>query len=254
MKKSKASNQSRGVGEIIAHLESLGSPARRKSLSRVGGPSNSTLGVSTKDVRQLGKELGKNQELARSLWDTGIHEARLLAVLVAEPSKMTVSDIEKWLRDVETWDLCDHLCNNLARSVPKVKSHLALWAESPREFTKRAAFSTIASLVIHDPHLSDEEINEYLELIRTHADDKRNYVKKSISWALREIGKRNYDCHILALDLARELSDSESTAARWIGKDAISELVTLVAVPERQRLLTSNSKMGAKAERKSKRK
>ncbi|MBM7855725.1 3-methyladenine DNA glycosylase AlkD [Desulfohalotomaculum tongense] len=232
--------------KIIEYLKTFASEKYKLNVAELGIPIHHALGVATANVRKTAKKIGTNHELAAELWDAGYRETRLLAVLIADPKKTTPELIESWLKDVKSWDLCDHLCNNLIRYVEKAKGKITEWAYDHREFFKRAAFSTIACLVIHED-FSSEELDHFLKLIKECSDDNQKYVKKSISWALREIGKYGSAEHDKAVILASELIENGTKAQRWIGKDAMKELENLVQVPERRRLLPANSKMGKKA-------
>ncbi|MFK0730190.1 MAG: DNA alkylation repair protein [Gloeotrichia echinulata GP01] len=236
------------VTEIIAYLQSIGSESHKKSLGRLGVQTDNAIGVSTPTIRQLAKKVGRNQKLALDLWQAGFHETKLLAVLVADTKEMSATVVEDWLLDVVTWDLCDHLCNNLIIYMPDCVARIAVWAEDEREFFRRAAFSVIAMIMIHHKNIPDAQIDSYLALIRKYASDSRNYVKKAISWALREIGKRHFAAPEKAIILATELAQSTSSGERWVGKDALKELETLVALPERSRLVPSHTRMGRKYE------
>lgn len=240
--------------EVIAHLRAAGSEKHKVSAARLGIPSDKSFGVPVPDVRKLGKQIGRNQELAEELWESGYHEARLLAALVAVPEKMTGPRVDGWLGDVVSWDLCDHLCNNLLIDVPFAARRIPAWAKDDREFVRRAAFALMSSLSIHRTEMAKEMVEQNLKLIHDHAHDPRNYVKKAVSWALREIGKRDRDYGALdqAIALAVELSESKNAAERWVGKDALKELETLVTVSGRRRLVSAKTKSGGEAARKKK--
>jgi 3-methyladenine DNA glycosylase AlkD len=237
---------STSIIKIIANLRAHGSEKHRASKARLGVPLNSAVGVPLPIIRQMGKELGRNQKSALALWQSGLHEARLLAALVAEPEKMTAQLIDDWLSDIVSWDLCDHLCNNLLVEVPLAAQRIPVWAKDEREFVRRTAFSLICNLSIHQTQMEKALVREHLQLIRRYAQDGRNYVKKAVSWALREIGKKDKDFGALAeaRALAEELAASQNAAERWVGKDALKELSTLVSVPGRKRLVSSKTKSG----------
>lgn len=236
----------KSVKSIIEHLKEIGTDKHKESVAKLGIPVSHAAGVPTSIVRKLAKKIGRNQDLALGLWHTGLHEAQLLAVLIAEHKQTTPEFIRSWLEDIRSWDLCDHLCNNLIIYMDFIREEIPMWAMDHRQFFRRAAFSTMACLVIHGKTTLDD-INLFLELIREGSHDNRNYVKKSVSWALREIGKSSLSGNDKAVSLACDLIDNGNRAQRWVGKDAMKELETLVQVPERRRLLTSNSKMGKKA-------
>lgn len=227
--------QSFDLASVLATLKSLGNDAHRLSKARLGVPLASALGVSLPDLRTLAKKIKRNQPLANELWQAGYHEARLLAVLIADPKQITMDQVENWLADVVSWDLCDHLCNNLLVKVPICVERIPVWAADAREFVRRAAFALLVNDVIHNGQRDPACIDAYFGLLRTYAHDQRNYVKKAISWALRELGKRNDDWQARALSLATELSASSNPAERWVGNDALKELTSLVNVPGRRR-------------------
>jgi 3-methyladenine DNA glycosylase AlkD len=224
---------------IVSQLKRQSNEKYKHNVARLGIPAQMAIGVPVPVVRQIAKELGHDQQLADQLWQTGFHEARLLAVLVAEPERIPMATIEHWLAEIVSWDLCDHLCNNLLIAVPACAKRIPKWAKDEREFVRRAAFALINSLSIHRTGFANDHIGQYLKLIRAYAHDPRNYVKKAVSWALREIGKKERDYGALrqATALATELSLSKNAAERWVGKDALKELESLVAVEGRKRLV-----------------
>lgn len=206
---------------LITTLQALGSAEHRQSKARLGVPLATALGVPLPAIRSLGKELGRNQQLALELWASGYHEARLLAVLAADPQQVDQVLLDQWLSDVVSWDLCDHLCNNLLYKMPLAIAQIPTWAADQREFVRRAAFALITAIAIHQPKLFLANAELYLQLIQQQARDPRNYVKKAVSWALREIGKRFPEWRKPALLLARELAASADKAERWVGKAAL---------------------------------
>jgi 3-methyladenine DNA glycosylase AlkD len=240
------------VNKVLAELRAHGDAEHRATKARLGVPLEAALGVPVPVIRQMSKTLSRDQKLAEALWESGYHEARLLAVLVAEPAAMTPKLAERWLADVVSWDLCDHLCNNLLLELPFAVKRIPAWAADEREFVRRAGFALICSLSIHHTEIEQPLVEQHLHLIRRYARDPRNYVKKAVSWALREIGKKDRDYGMLdqALALAHELAESENAAERWVGKDALKELETLTAVSGRRRLVSSKTKSGSHAARK----
>nr|WP_304059661.1 DNA alkylation repair protein [Enterocloster clostridioformis] len=188
-------------------------------------------------VRSFAKKVGKSQELAFELWDTKYHEARMLAVLLMNPKITTEAVAERLLSDVMSWDLCDHLCKNLFL---KMECRM----QEPQLYKKRAAFVLIAASVIHDKKLENDMVDGYLELIMRYADDEREHVKKAASSALKEIGKKDFHYNEKALLLAHEWTERGNKAQRWIGKDALRELETMVKAEGRGRLISANTRMG----------
>jgi 3-methyladenine DNA glycosylase AlkD len=193
-------------------------------MARFGINTTGRYGVSIPTLRRLGKQLGVNHELAIELWATGVGDARILAALIAEPSRMTRRLADQWVGQVDSWDLCDQLCSNLFRKTSFAHDKIAIWARRQHEWTRRAGFVLIACLAVHDRDAVDRAFVDYLRLIETYADDERNYVKKAVSWALRQIGKRNDALRAAALGCCQRLVSLESKSARWIARDALREL------------------------------
>lgn len=230
--------------EIIAELQSMASEKHKANVVKMGIPEESSIGVSTTLIRSYAKKLGKSNQLAYELWSSGYHEGRLLAVLLFEKKNFTLDEAEALMSDVVSWDLCDHLCKNLIIKLKGYETLIPLWITSEETYKKRAAFTLIASAVIHDKKISDAALDEYLCCIRDNSDDLREHVKKAASWALREIGKKDFNFNEKALLLAHELLETGSKAQIWIAKNAIKELETLVKTEGRSRLISSSSKMG----------
>lgn len=233
--------------EIIAELKSMASEKYKANVIKMGIPEDCSIGVSTGDVRSLAKTIGKSNELAYALWETQYHEAKLLAVLLFDKKKVSLDNMEKLMSDVISWDLCDHLCKNLIIKLKGYERLIPQWVSSDQTYKKRAAFTLIASAAIHEKELSNDMLDDYLQLIRENSQDEREHIKKAVSWALREIGKRDFDYNEKALLLAHELKEGGDKTQVWIAKDAIKELENLVQVEGRKRLISANSKMGSKS-------
>lgn len=211
--------------EVLARLRELGDPAAIAGRARFGIPETNALGVPLPALRKLAKELGMDHALALPLWESGIHEARLLATLLADPTQTTRTQVERWLRDdVASWDLCDALAMNLIDRTTWAYDAIPRWAARKEEFVKRAAFATIAALAVHDKKAPDERFRALLPLLEQEAHDPRNYVKKAISWALRQTGKKRPHLRAECVRIAERLIERDEAPARWIGKDALREL------------------------------
>jgi 3-methyladenine DNA glycosylase AlkD len=182
------------------------------------------LGVSVPDMRKLAKEIGKDHKLALDLWRTGIAEARLVAGMVGDPAKLTEEQMEDWVKDIDSWDVCDQVCMNLFEKNQLAWKKIIDWSEREEEFVKRTAFSLIACLAWHDKKASDEKFIGLLPVIIKGTTDERNFVKKAVNWALRNIGKRNLKLNKAAINTAKEIQRLDSKAARWIAADALREL------------------------------
>lgn len=230
--------------EIIAELRCLSSEKHKANVVKMGIPEECSLGVSTGDIRTLAKAVGKSDELADQLWHSGLHEAKLLAVLLYDKKTVDEETISSLMDDVISWDLCDHLCKNLILKYKGYEVFIRRWCDHQGTYFKRAAYTLMAAAAVHDKSITENDITCYLDWIRQYSDDDRDHVKKAVSWALREIGKRDFDCQEKALMVAYELKDNGTKAQGWIGKDAIKELENLVQVEGRGRLISRNTAMG----------
>jgi len=210
--------------EVLRELRSHGNRANVKGMARFGISSKNTLGVSMPTLRGMAKRIGRDHHLALSLWDSGIHEARILAALVDEPECVTEAQMDRWARELDSWDVCDQCCSNLFDRTRLAYEKAQQWSESGEEFVKRAGYSLMAALAVHDKRAPDTAFEAFLPAIKRGADDERNFVKKAVNWALRQVGKRNRTLNRKALALARGLSKAESRSARWVASDAIREL------------------------------
>ena len=165
-------------------------------------------------------------QLATALWKAGVYEARLLAVFVAEPERVTPALMNRWARDFDNWAICDTACIHLFDRTPHAFAKVAEWSDAPAEFVRRAAFALLASVAGHDKTAGDEPFLRGLRLVESAAGDERNFVKKAVSWALRRTGQRNRALHAAALEVARRLAASKERTPRWIGKDALRDLTS----------------------------
>ena len=214
------------VDSVLAWLKRHSSKATRDGMARYGLPSDNALGVSVGDIRDLGKLLGRDHDLALALWETGVYEARMLTSFVDQPSRVTPAQMDRWCRHFDSWGICDTLCFHLFDRTPHAWQKVGKWSGRRQEFVKRAAFALLASLSCHDKAAPDKLFRDGLALIERASIDDRNFVKKAVSWALRCIGKRNVVLHSAAVKLAQRLADSPHLAARWTGKDALRDLAT----------------------------
>jgi 3-methyladenine DNA glycosylase AlkD len=210
--------------EILKRLKGAARPEQLEGMKRYGIATDNRLGVSMPELRALGRQIGKNHALAQRLWESGIEDARILAALVDDPEQVDERQMEDWVREFDSWDVCDQVCMNLFDKTGFAGLKIVEWARREEEFVKRAAFSLIASTALHDKMAPDEQFLAFLPIIEGGSGDGRNYVKKAVSWALRNIGKRNPKLNRAALDTARALGGYESRSARWIGRDATREL------------------------------
>jgi len=209
--------------DVIARLKVEANPDNVAGMARFGINPANTLGISIVTLRKLAREIKKNHELALELWNSGIHEARILAGFIDDPGKVTELQLERWVRDFDSWDVVDQLSSLIYRT-PYVLKKIHEWSGSDTEFVKRTAFSLVAQVSCHDKKMADEDFEQFLVLIKRDATDERNYVKKAVNWALRTIGKRNRVLNRRAIETAREIQKMDSKAARWNAADALREL------------------------------
>jgi 3-methyladenine DNA glycosylase AlkD len=211
-------------GTIIKKLKSLSNPKNVEGMARYGISSHKTLGVPMPELRKIAKETGRNHKLALALWKTAYHEARILASLIDDPREVKPSQMDRWAKDFDSWDVCDQCCSNLFDKTPFARDMIFKWNSSEKEYVKRAAFSLIAVIAVHDKKADDGLFIKFFPLIKKASTDERNFVKKSVNWALRQIGKRNKTLNGKAIKLAEEILKIDNKTARWIASDALKEL------------------------------
>jgi len=209
--------------DIVAHLRSIGTAANLAGMARFGINTVNALGIGNSELRPLARKLKRNHERSLLLWDSGIREARLMAAFTDEPKKVDIAQCRRWAADFDSWEIVDTVADLFAET-PFWRELIDEFAEDEREFVRRTAFAMLAWSAVHLKKEPDATFIAYLALIETHASDPRNFVKKAVNWALRQIGKRSMKLHAPALALAEKLTASPDKAARWIGKDAVKEL------------------------------
>ncbi|MEJ6004656.1 DNA alkylation repair protein [Paucibacter sp. AS339] len=210
--------------EVLGLLQAQARPDQLDAMARFGLTGAQRLGLSVPNLRALGKQIGPDHGLALALWDTAIPDAQILASLLAEPARFTSAQMDHWTEGMQAWDVCDQACLNAFRRSPLAWARLPVWAVQPQEFVKRAAFSLLAVMAVHDKQRPDADFIAMLPLIAAAADDERNFVKKSVNWALRQIGKRSALLRPESIALAEKLSLRPEKSARWIAADALREL------------------------------
>jgi 3-methyladenine DNA glycosylase AlkD len=212
------------VKYVMDKLKSKAQPEQLEGMAKYGIPVEGRLCVSVPDMRKLAKEIGRDHKLALDLWKTGIAEARILAAMVGDSDKLTEEQMEDWVKGINSWDVCDQVCMNLFEKNELAWKKIVDWSKREEEFVKRTAFSLIACLAWHDKKASDEKFIDLFPVIIRGATDERNFVKKAVNWALRNIGKRNINLNRAAINVANEIRQLDSKAARWVASDAIREL------------------------------
>jgi 3-methyladenine DNA glycosylase AlkD len=210
--------------EILEKLKTKSRKDQLEGMARFGINTNNRLGVSIPDIRRIAKEFGRNHEVALELWKTGYDDAKITAALVDDPDKVSEDQMDEWVKDFNSWDVCDQICMNLFDRSPYAWKKIFEWSKREKEFVKRAAFTLLACLAWHDKNAEDDKFLEYFPLIKKNVDDDRNYVKKAVSWSLRHIGKRNLNLHKHVLVFANDIKQIDSKTARWIGSDVIRDL------------------------------
>jgi 3-methyladenine DNA glycosylase AlkD len=214
--------------EIIKELKSKASAKNRAGMARFGIQTDNAFGVSMPEVRKIGKVIGNppagGQKLSLELWQSGIHEAKILASIVGEPKLVLEKQMDNWVNDFDSWDVCDQVCMNLFDKTNFAFKKAKEWPKSEREFTRRAGFALMAALAVHDKTASDQDFIKLFPLIKTYSTDERNFVRKAVNWALRQIGKRNQNLNQLTLKLSEEILKIDSKTSHWIAADAIRKL------------------------------
>ncbi len=210
--------------EILHRLQKLGDKEHKAGMSRFGINTDAVLGITIPVLRQEAKTIGKNHQLALELWETKVHEARLLATFIADYKQITEELMEQWVLDFNSWDICDQCCGNLFDKTPWAFDKAVEWALRSEEFVKRAGFVMMAYLAVHNKKANNKEFALFFPLLEKEANDERNFVKKAVNWALRQLGKRNKALHKKAIAVAEKILRQESKAAKWIATDALREL------------------------------
>ena len=210
--------------QIIADLKQRANAQTVEGMARFGIRPAQALGISIPTLRKMAREIGRDQALAVVLWSSRIHEARILASMIAEPRLVSAELMEEWVNDFAAWDVCDQVCGNLFDKTPYGYQKATEWCQQEKEFVRRAGLVMMAELAVHDKQAQDGAFVQFFPLIKRYADDERNFVKKAVNWALRQIGKRSSHLRTLALECAYEIHDMDSKTARWVARDALKEL------------------------------
>lgn len=216
-----AAERARGV---IRALRGMGDPARLEGMARYGIDTRNAVGVTVTELRRVARDLGRDHDLAAALWTSGVHEARILASLVDEPARVSETQMETWVADLDSWDVCDQVCANLFDRTTFALDKAREWSVREPEFEKRAGFALMACAAVHRRDEPDDAFASLMPSIREQATDDRNYVRKAISWALRQIGKRSAELNEEAIRTAEEIERMPGRAAAWIARDVLREL------------------------------
>lgn len=225
---------------IVGRLRKLANPKNVEGMARYGINTESAFGVPVPVLRAIAKEIGEDHGLAADLWRTGNHEARIIAPLIEDPARVTERQADRWVRQFDSWDICDLCCNNLLRKTPFAHEKAVEWSGNDREFVRRAGYVMMAVLAVHDKAAPDAVFAGYLRVVAAGASDERNMVKKAVNWALRSIGKRNLALNGKAAAAAKRIAKKDSKAARWVASDALRELTSKKV---RERLTAREAKL-----------
>src|SRR5437016_1448022 len=228
--------------QIIDEIRKRGDPNVVAGMTRFGIQASKALGVSIPQLRDLAKKIGKNHSMAEQLWQTGIHEARILAGMIDDPARVTEDQMEKWVNDFDSWDIVDGSCGNLFDKTELAVRKAHEWSKRKEEYVKRAGFVLMAEMAVHDKKATNKTFLDFLPLIVREASDERNFVKKAVNWALRQIGKRNSALNSAAIKTCSRLRDSDSRSAKWVASYALRELTSA----EVKRKLTSTNPQAPK--------
>jgi len=212
--------------EILERLKSLSNPEAVLGMTRFGINPENAYGISIPNLRKMAKQIDRDHALAEQLWSSGIHEARILACMIDDPNMVTEAQLERWVKGFDSWDVCDQCCSNLFDKTEFAYQKAIEWSERGEEFVKRAGFVLMAALSVHDKKADDGRFEQFFPIIKREATDGRNFVKKAVNWALRQIGKRNPTLNKIAIEVTNEIRQIDSKAARWISDDALRELTS----------------------------
>jgi 3-methyladenine DNA glycosylase AlkD len=226
------------VERVMDELRQRGNPKAVAGMARFGIQTSKALGISIPQLRDIAKRLRTNHELARKLWKTGIHEARILASMIDDPKQVSEEQMERWAADFDSWDVVDGCCGNLFDKTEFAIRKAHEWSKRKEEYIKRTGFVLMAEVAVHDKKAADKTFLDFLPVIVRESSDERNFVKKAVNWALRQIGKRNAILNVAAIKTSIDIRDSDSKSAKWIAADSLRELTSASA---RKKLQTRKS-------------
>ena len=211
--------------KVMGRLKALSDPRMAEARARWAGVrAHTILGLSIPSVRKIAKETGRSHVLAQELWLSGVHEARLVACMIDDPELVSEEQLERWVGDFDSWDVCDHCCSNLFDKTAFAYQKAVEWSGREEEYVRRAGYTMMATLAVHDKRAGDDVFLRFLPIIERGSTDERNFVKKAVNWALRQIGKRNKSLNIAAIETAEAILRVDSRVARWVASDALREL------------------------------
>jgi len=212
--------------KVIEKLKYLSNPKAIIGMARYGITPENTYGVSIPNLRKTAKEIGINRKLAQKLWATNIRETKILASMIEDPEMVIEEQIEGWVKEFNYWEICDQCCMNLFEKTRFAYKKAVEWSSRGKEFVKRAGFVLMARLAVSDKKADDDKFEKFFAIIKKEVTDDRNYVKKAVNWALRQIGKRNLNLNGKAIKIAKEIQEMDSKSAKWIASDTLRELTS----------------------------
>ena len=210
--------------EIVKHFEKKGQKRNLVGMAKFGINVGKAYGVPVPELRRLARHIGLNHSLAEDLWATRVHEARILAGYIDDPLRVSERQMERWVADFDSWDVCDQVCGNLFDKTDFAHRKAIEWSSRKEEYVKRAGFVLMACLAVHDKRAGAASFEKFFPLMVREAKDERNYVKKAVNWALRQIGKRSMALNRMAVDVANQIAKQDSPSAKWIAANALHEL------------------------------
>lgn len=212
------------IDDVLNELNRVSTPSAKITQAYFGIAGIKNLGLAMPQMRTIAKKIGWNHDLALQLWKTGIHEARHVAIFIADPKQVTVKLMETWIKDFNSWDIVDNCCGTLFDKTPIAFEKAMEWTKRKKEFEKRAGFAMMATLTMHDKKAEDKKFVQFFPFIISESGDERNFVKKAVNWALRQIGKRNERLCRQAIQTAKEIAKKGDPVSKWIASDALHEL------------------------------
>jgi 3-methyladenine DNA glycosylase AlkD len=215
---------SANFNKILRKLRSLRNEKNLAGMARFGIATDKAFGIKHPILKEIAREHRRDHALALELWESGYHEARLLATIIDDPKQVTAKQAEAWVKQISSWDICDGFTGSLIDKTPFAYEKAIEWAQREPEFVRRAGFAMMAWLPVHDKKAADSKFDDFFPLIVKYSTDERNFVKKAVNWALRQLGKRNRALNRKAIATARQIITLDSKSARWIAKDALKEL------------------------------
>ena len=212
------------INEVLSAIKKLSTPEGIKKKAYFGISEVGNFGLTSPQIKAIARDIGKNHELALKLWQTSVHEARHIAVLIADKKMVTEKLMNKWVKDFNSWDIVDDCCGKLFCKTPFAYEKAVEWSERKSEFEKRAGFALMATLAVHDKNAKDIEFENFFPFLLRESHDERNFVRKAINWAIRQIGKRNQRLCKKAIKLSVDILKKDDKSSRWIASDTLREL------------------------------